>query len=181
MIELYYLMRKRRRYAPFSEWPMDKREREVHAAHHLFIALEANGGSPFINPRPNEPDPPDIVADLRSGGSCAIEVTELLDGQLASIREHVEGDPRYWGPGELTQEIAQRLTIKDRKPFHGGPYEATIVCLYTGEPLLSFDDVSREIACASFGPYHKLTAAYLLFRYDVELNACPIMELSFVA
>jgi len=74
-----------------------------------------------------------------------------------------------------------RRFSSDSKKFHRGPYEAKIVCLYTGEPLLSFDDVRKETVYASFGPYRQITAAYLLFRYDVELKACSTMELNLVA
>jgi hypothetical protein len=154
---------------------------ELHVATHLILTLEANGGSPFVNPRLHEPDPPDIVADLLSGGSCAIEITELVDEHLASTREHVAGGPRVWKPGELQQNIVRALSRKDSKVFHGGPYQATIVCLFTGEPLLSLDDVRDEIASTYYGPYHQLTTAYLMFPYDVELKVCPIMELNLVA
>jgi hypothetical protein len=177
---VHALMRKRRRYAPFSEWPMEKREEEFHVATHLFISLKANGESPFVNLRRHDPDPPDAVADLRSGGSCAIEVSELVDGDFARIRERIEGDPKTWCPGELKQKITQRLSVKDGKTFHGGPYEATILCLFTGEPLLSFNDIRDEITSTPFGPYDKLTAAYLLFPYDVGLKVCPVMKLSLV-
>ena len=89
--------------------------------------------------------------------------------------------PRFWQPGEFSQEITLALAEKDSKEFHGGPYIAKIVCLYTGEPLLSFDEIRKETVYVSFGPYRQITAAYLLFRYDVELKACPIMELNLVA
>jgi hypothetical protein len=181
MIETILLMQKRRRYAPFSEWPMHKSQMELHIATHLMLSLKELGKSLFVNPRLHDPDPPDIVADLLSGGSCAIEITELVDEHLASTREHVAGDPRVWRPDELKQDIERALSRKDSKVFHGGPYGATIVCLFTGEPLLSFDNVRDEIACVSYGPYHQLTAAYLMFSYDVELKVCRIVELNLVA
>lgn len=178
---LYDLLKKRRRYAPFSEWPMDKRQREIHLATHLIRSLDAAGGSPFVNPRPHDPDPPDVVADLRSGGLCAIEITELVDGYLASTREHMVGPSRSWGPGELSHEIARVLSRKDRRPFHGGPYDTTVVCIFTGEPLLSLDMATKEIASTSYGPYGRVTGAYLLFPYDRTAAQCPIVELKLVA
>jgi len=178
---LSMLMKKRRRYAPFSEWPMDKRQKEIHVATHFIRSLEMTGGPKLVHPRLHDPDPPDVVADLRAGGSFAIEVTELVDGHLVSTREHESGPPRFWLAGELSQTIDQVLTRKDSRPFHGGPYEATLVCIFTGEPLVSLDAATKEVGGTSFGPYKHVTGAYLLFPYAVTLERCPLLELTVVA
>jgi hypothetical protein len=121
----------------------------------------------YHSPIIHTPDPPDCVCLNAENGKVAIEVVEVVDQQAVHLNEQGHSVYRVWNEGELAGHIGELLRRKDTKLYHGGPYAETIVCLFTDETMLVPDNVARELAEESFGPFKQLTGAILLFSYGV--------------
>jgi hypothetical protein len=124
------------------------------------------------------PDPPDCVCLTNSGDSVAIEVVEVVCEEATKLNAKGSEVMRIWRPGELTNHILALLRKKDNKQFHGGPYESIIACLFTDEPMLTFEQARAELGNQSFGPFNQLDAAYLLFSYQPASQSYPFIHLS---
>ena len=113
------------------------------------------------------------------GELVAIEVAEVVCEDTARINAQGEDVYRNWKPGELKAHILRLLSEKDGKNFHGGPYLAIIACLFTDEPMLTFNKAQLELEEQLFGSFKQLTAAFLLFSYEPTSQSYPVFELKF--
>ncbi len=168
-----------RKYASFFEWP-EKERKELGVVEELVSGLNA-AGLGLRNLRVQRPDPPDCVCDDMNGNPVAIEVAEIVCEDAARLNAQGQNVYRAWRPGELEKTIAARLSEKDTKSFHGGPYTEIAVCLFTDEPALTLDFAKRELSVASFGPFEQIGAAYLLFSYDPGSKSYPLLPLQIAA
>jgi hypothetical protein len=168
-----------RKYASFFEWP-EKEGKELGVVEELLPALNVLGLG-LHNLRVQRPDPPDCVCDDANGKPMAIEVAEIVCEHAARLNAQGHKVYRAWRPGDLGAAITARLSEKDAKTFHGGPFSTIAVCLFTDEPALAVDFAKCELAAASFGPYRQIGAAYLLFSYDPGSKSYPLLPLRIAA
>lgn len=164
-----------RKYASFFEWP-EKTGKELNVVEELLPALNAVGLK-LRHLRAQSPDPPDFVCDDPSGRRVAIEVTEIVCEEAVRLNAQGRDVYRDWRSGDLGAAITARLSEKDTKTFHGGPFSTVVICLFTDEPALTFDFAERELASARFGPYKQIGAAYLLFSYDPGSTRYPLLQM----
>jgi hypothetical protein len=169
-----------RPYASFFEWP-DKEQKELGIVEELIVSLNARAGWTLSNLRSQRPDPPDCVCEAAGGKVVAVEVSEIVCELAASANARGERVYRSWRPGELTDSIRTRLEEKDKKTFHGGPYNSIVACLFTDEPALTYEAALKELASQSFGPLRQISAAYLLFSYDPGTKGYPLIALRLAA
>ena len=162
------------------EWP-DKEQKELGVVEELIGGLRARGGLNLSNLRPHRPDPPDCVCTDDDGNTVAVEVSEVVCESAVSRNARGANVYRVWRAGELAEVISARLTEKDNKTFHGGPFDSIVICLFTDEPALTYEAVSRELGPHSFGPLRQVSAAYLLFSYDPGTRTYPFIRLPLAA
>lgn len=167
-------------YASFFEWH-DKGQKELGVVEELVVALNRTANLGLHSVREFSPDPPDCVCLNAAGESVAVEVAEIVCE--AAVRLNAQGAQvyRHWGPGELAPHVARTLAEKDRKVYHGGPYQSIIACLFTDEPALTIGQATAELTSEAFGPFQQLSAAYLLFSYEPATQSYPIVKLRFQA
>lgn len=168
-----------RKYASFFEWP-DKDGKEFGVVEELVAGLD-DFGLRLHNLRVQRPDPPDCVGQDRYGNFVAVEVAEIVCEDAVRLNAQGHNVYRVWRPGDLTAAITSRLSEKDTKTFHGGPFSTIAVCLFTDEPALTVDFAKRELASVCFGPYKQIDAAYLLFSYDPGSKSYPLLSLQLAA
>ena len=164
-------------YASFFEWH-NKRQKELGVVEELLVALNRATPMGLHSPRKAAPDPPDCICLDASGKTVAIEVSEVVCQAATGLNAKGRAVYRRWQPGELVDQVARVLSAKDRKTFHGGPFQAIIACLFTDEPALTVDQATAELSGQRFGPFAQLTAAYLLFSYDPGNQTYPLIKLS---
>ncbi len=169
---------KGRQYASFFEWP-NKQIKELGVVKELLTALNNTANLGLHSPRFFEQDPPDCVCANIEGADVAIEVTEVVCSEALSQNAQGKDVYRVWKSGELASHIEHLLSGKDKKTYHGGPYVNTLVCLFTDEPMLTFDFVKAELTSISFGPFLQLTSAFLLFSYEPVSKSYPVIALQF--
>ena len=162
-----------KRYASFFDW-RDRQQAELGVVEELVSALADRGERRFSTPQSYKPDPPDCVCLNEDGQRVAVEVTEVVCSKAVSANAQGHEVYRNWRPGELYEHLAQQLRAKDQKSFHGGPYREIVVCLFTDEPLLTINRVTKELEASVFGPYAQVTAAYLLVSYDPSSKTYPV-------
>lgn len=163
-------------YASFFEWH-DKGRKELGVVEKLIEALNRSTALRLHSPKEFSPDPPDCVCLNASGQCIAIEVAEVVCEN--AVRLNAQGTEVYrsWNHGDLIAHIQHRLSEKDGKLFHGGPYQEVIACLFTDEPTLTASQATSELVGQLFGPFKQLTAAFLLFSYDPGSQTYPVVKL----
>lgn len=163
-------------YASFFEWH-DKGQKELGVVEELVVALNCTANLGLHSERMFSPDPPDCVCLNAAGEAVAIEVAEVVCEK--AVRRNAQGDEvfRQWRPGELALHVARQLAEKDRKVYHGGPYQSIIACLFTDEPALTVHQATDELSSEVFGPFQQLSAAYLLFSYQPSTRSYPVVQL----
>jgi hypothetical protein len=170
------LLSSRRRYASFFEW-IDKEGKELGVGEELVKALNLAGSLHLSNLAPCNPDPPDLTCQNAQGDLIAIEVSEIVCEEAVRLNQQGQDVHRIWQPGELQTAIAQRLARKDNVTLHGGPYHGLYVCLFTDEIMLTHQGVSDELSNVIFGPFNKITDAFLLFSYQPGTKSYPVVRL----
>jgi len=156
-------MKKQRKYASFYDWH-DKPTKELGIVQELVLSLAAQGFE-LGDPRVQEPGPPDCVCTDDLGQLVALEVVELVSQEAIERNEKGEHVYRWWEPGDIRTEVTKLLTRKDAKTFNGGPYADIAVVIHTDEPALTADEARAALAGVEFGPFARLTRAFLMFSY----------------
>ena len=169
---------KGRQYASFFEWP-DRQIKELGVVKELLTTLNSTTNLGLHSPSVYEQDPPDCICKNVEGGNVAIEVTEVVCSDAARLNAQGQKVHRIWRAGELVSHIERLLCEKDKKYYHGGPYINILACLFTDEPMLTFDFVKSELTHANFGPFSQLTSAFLLFSYEPVSKSYPVIPLQF--
>jgi hypothetical protein len=163
LIEWALRMKRQRRYASFYDWH-DKQIKELGVVHELVQSLGV-GGFPLRDPRVHEPDPRDCVCADDAGRPVALEVVELVSQEAIERNEKGEDVYRWWEPEDIRAGVRQLLARKDAKTFNGGPYAEIAVLIHTDEPALTADAARQALAGVAFGPFNRLTRAFLMFSY----------------
>lgn len=168
-----------RPYAGYYDWP----EREIAewgVAKRLCDVASGEPGFPLqsLQSRGRGNDPPDCEARDSSGRAVAVEVTELVSGEMiAAARRSNQVRWAIWDASRLTSELQLRLTEKDAKQLKGGPWSEYIVIIHTDEPALSIDQVDLWLASHRFNRPQKISRAFLLLSHDPARRACPYVPL----
>lgn len=108
-------------------------------------------------------DPPDCIGTTASGEHVAFEVTEFVDQETVKLNKAGKHAFKQWLPDELITKLQEKITAKDSKEFHGGPYSKVMLVIHTDEPLLSHVDCEKILRGKKFGPCKKIDDAYLIF------------------
>jgi hypothetical protein len=171
------LLNKGRRYASFFEWP-EKEGKEFGVAEEFVETLNAETRLGLSNLQLQRPDPPDLICTGAAGDRVAIEIAEVVSEE--AVRRTAAGEQvlRVWRSGDLRSSVSVLLQRKDRKRFHDGPFSQIFVCLFTDEPMLTFEAARAELDKAKFGPFKQITGAFLLFSYQPSTKTYPLLKLA---
>ena len=156
--QLREVFRKDKGYAQFWDYP-DRPIKECGIVCDLLEAIENQSGPQEIRKaRPNKPDPPDCIGITASGERVAVEVTELVaNNQPVELNKLGERVFKQWSADELITKLQARITAKDSKEFHGGPYSKVMLVIHTDEPLLSTQIVRKFFAVRNLAHVKRLT------------------------
>ena len=175
--QLREVFRKDKGYAPYWDYP-DRPIKECGIVCDLLEAIENQSGPQEIRKvRPNKPDPPDCIGITAIGERVAIEVTELVDQETVELNKLGKHVFKQWLPDELTTKLQEKITAKDSKEFHGGPYSKVVLVIHTDEPLLSRADCEKILCGKKFGPCKKINDAYLIFSDVLCREFYPFIKL----
>jgi len=173
-------LKKRRGYADYHSWPLDRDLEEAGGAEELRAAL-AEAGTPLVRSvrsRGRGNDPPDCEGTDSTGRRIAIEVTELVDPD--AIRAVKQGASAYswaeWTQEKLASSVSEALRKKDSRRLRDGPYGSYVVILHTDEPELGIDRVRSLLNGVTF-KCGQVNRAFLLLSYDPQIQRAPFMEL----
>jgi hypothetical protein len=173
-------MRSQRNYGAFWEWP-EKGIKEGGIMKDYREARNAQGLPRYLEVTAFEPDPPDFVARDIDGYLTAIELTELVSREAiqanvgaSKLEEYVYRD---WTREEVIAGIEERLADKDKKQFHGGPYNEIHLVIHVDEPVISPSEYFPILTKTSFAARQQISRAFLLFSSDPETRGYPLVEL----
>ena len=176
---------KRRGYADFFLWPIDRDLEEWGIANSLKESLEATENSFFseLRRRGRGNDPPDLEAVNFQGERIAIEVTELVDeSAIKNYKETNEYDWAEWDKLKFLNGLQYAIKTKDEKfpklqgsPYPGGYY----LIIHTDEPELVSNKVDDYLQESHIEPPDYLSKVYLLMSYDPAVSYCPVREIKF--
>lgn len=173
-------MRSQRNYAAFWKWP-EKGIKEAGIMRDYLDARDAQGLPRYVEVTAFKPDPPDFVARDTAGHLTAIELTELVSREAiqanigaSKLEECVYRD---WTREEVIAAIEERLAEKDRKQFHGGPYNEIHVVIHVDEPVISPSEYVPILSKTSLAVRQQTSRAFILFSYDPETRGYPLVEL----
>jgi hypothetical protein len=155
-----------RPHASFFKWTSRQKETEE-----LGVVESVGGALAFRAVCPGQPDPPDAVGEREDGSLVAIEVTELVDEQVAGHnvkavrhgRSH-ETVHRVWDEPGLVAAVEERLKAKDGVTLNGGPFAEYVVALHTDEMMLTHADAEAWLGGHTFTGMRQVTEAYLSSR-----------------
>ena len=175
---------KRRGYADFFDWPIDRSRGELGVVEALAEALHGKGSAFFtqVKSRRRGQDPPDVEALDFDGRRVAVEVSELVDG--SAIQASKSGSqyvtarwPRTRFLGELRERLRAKLgrfqQLKDG-PYPGG----YVVVLYTDERALMRFHVTQYLKGEVFPEIEQTHRVFLLLSYDPMVKGYPVFELA---
>ncbi len=171
---------RRRGYADFYKWPLDRCLEEVEVARTMCDAL-SSAGQPLAHSvvsRDRGSDPPDCEGLSPDGKRIAIEVTELVDpAAIVATRSGTKYVWAQWDSAKLAAALQERLSSKDGCKLKGGPYDLYVVVIYTDEPELSLNAVKTLLGDKSVRITTRVDRAYLLLSYESSSRSRPYVEL----
>lgn len=168
-------LKDRRTYASFFEWP-NKQIKELGIVQD-FVEELSRHGLVWRDARVYQPDPPDCVCFDENGNIIALEVVELVSREAIERNHRGEDVLCIWTPQDIKRGIDSILSGKDRKAFNGGPYAEIAVVIHTDEPLMILEEARTALEGCTFGPFDKVTKAFLMFSY-MPSNGYEILPLS---
>lgn len=128
-------LRRQRKYASFFEWP-DKPLKELGVVKQLIESIGDPENNLLKTLYPSEKDPPDIIGKYQNGKTIGFEVTELVDEGATRMNAQGQKVYRDWEPKEVLKKIEELLFKKDRKKYHGGPYDKLVFVIHSDEPII---------------------------------------------
>jgi hypothetical protein len=192
--EVLSLMReataKRRGYAEFWEWPIDRQAAEEHAARVLVHFLIQKSEMVTGTLASWRPDPPDVVWTETDGSRVGIEVTELVSGEMAKRHRHLKkhGLPisyewAHWTPATIAVELSRVVTVKDFKLRKArGDFTKLLLAIKTDEPMID-ETIARQAISLCRGVAETIDRAFLILSY-LPLSdpghcpdQCPVLEI----
>ena len=178
---------RRRGYADYFSWPLDRDLEEYGIARTLADALDAKGQLFFdresLKSRGRGNDPPDCEAVGFNGSRIGIEVTELVDPvAIEKLKNERIYEWAEWDRLKIVRAIKHRLTAKDNPAnVKDGPYSIYVVLIHTDEPYLNESYINDLLLGVCFEHTKLIGRAFLLLSYDPQVKAYPYIELEFSA
>lgn len=172
------ILQEQRKYASFFEWP-DKQIKECGVVQSLLETMEKEGlPTPVgLRPGPHPNQAPDCIAEERSGGMVAIEVTEFVSSKAIELNQKGREVFRNWKPDEVVNEVRNIINRKDRVTYFDGPYSKVILVIHTDEIALDHETYSNVLSAPSFET-HKINEAFFLFSYRPQVKSYPYVKLN---
>lgn len=170
-------LEKRRGYADFWSWSLDRRRAEERAAEVLYNYLVRAADLPTGSLTAVSDDPPDVV--LNADDLCiGIEVTELVDGDVvARHRERRKrGEPptldfAEWTPDRIAKTLASIIAAKDHKLRKAAPrYAETLLAIITDDLIDEKMAEAGVARCRSLLPKN-IDRAFLILSYHPSTDA----------
>jgi hypothetical protein len=174
--ELKDIIKKQRKHSGFFEWP-HKGTKELGVVKCLLESLEKAGCCPYSNPHSAKKDPPDCIAQDKSGNIVGIEVSELVDLETVRDAQKNKSYPKYWNKKEVLDQIQSIISKKDQKKFQGGPYSRIVLLIFTDETFLERDDAISYLQRHKFVKTNQIDEIYLLFSYGARYRTYPFVKL----
>jgi hypothetical protein len=171
------LIARQRQYAGFFAFG-DKQATERTVAQELTVALRMAGFEDLPTFVGADRDPPDLVGETTFGGKVGIEITEAVSQDAVEANAQSRAVYRHWQTGEFAQLLSRRISEKDAKVFHGGPFERLILCIHTDEPEITHERAMSEAAKIETMRLHQIHAVYLLLSYDPTSQRYPVVRLT---
>jgi hypothetical protein len=166
--ELDAVIRNRRKYASFWDWP-DKKIKEWDVVEELLKSMHATGNCRYKTPVESvDNDPPDCVIRDSDGVLIGVEVTEFVDQDAVAMNERDANVYREWTDEAVQEKIAQVLADKDAKvESRRGLYGKVILVIHTDEiaTLQSFE-LFPILDASHFPRPQNIDEAYLICSYE---------------
>lgn len=181
-----------RAYSPAFEGLGGKWQKALTVGEELVRALASEYEWTLEHLELHEPDPPDLTC--RWGGQrIALEITELVCSRTVAINEKRrhenlrQADPRLhqgpvyreWRQVEVCTALSTLLYRKDSKVLHG-QHDALWVCVFTDEFMLTPQAVAKMVEETRFGPFNKISKAFLLFSHQPGRSTYPLVPLQLI-
>lgn len=176
---------KRRGYADFFSWPIDRDLEEWGIANSLKESLEATGNDFFadLRRRGRGNDPPDLEAVNLQRQRIAIEITELVDeSAIKKYKQTNDYDWAEWDKNKFINSLQYAINAKDKKfvKLKGSPYPGGyFLVIHTDEPELKVGLVDQYLHDSNMVSPKHLKKVYLLISYDPDVGHCPVREIKF--
>ena len=191
--EIIRLMRlareKSRDYAPYWEWPPDRRRVELQAAQVLreFLVRRGELVSGQLSQVSN--DPPDVLLISSDGLRIGIEVTELVDSDAIerNVYRKQHGLPNTydwseWDEPRLKNNLTRIINLKEHKLTKVTPhYDDLFLAIITDEPIINELLASRVVEQCNLASF-SISRAFFLLGYhpltDTSLypDGCAVFE-----
>jgi|SRR6516165_852893 hypothetical protein len=169
--ELDAVIRNRRKYAPFWDWP-DRKIKEWDVVEELLRSMRASGDCRYKTPVESvDDDPPDCVIRDSDGGRVGVEVTEFVDRKAVKRCQKNENVYREWSEEAVREKIAQILADKDAKVEpRRGLYGNVILVIHTDEVALQSFELFPILDASHFPRPQNIDEAYLICSYEPALG-----------
>ena len=171
--ELDAIIRNRRKYAAFWEYP-DRKVKEWDVVCELLRSMHANGDWRYTEKVQSVHDVwPDCVIRDSAGVQVGVEVTEFVDQEAVEVSERGMNVYREWSDQTVGEKIAQILRDKDGKAHHGGLYGKVILVIHNDEVDLPSFRLFPLLDASHFPRPRNIDEAYLICSYEPNLGNTP--------
>jgi hypothetical protein len=170
--ELDALIRNRRKYAAFFDWP-EKTIKEWDVVCELLRSMQTSGDCRYTQVEPINDDWPDCVIRDSAGLQVGVEVTEFVDQRAVEMCERGKDVYRVWNDQAVREKIARILTNKDAKAHHGNLYSKLILVIHNDEFELRSFRLFPILDASVFPRPRNIDEAYLICSYEPTLSSLP--------
>ena len=171
--ELDAVIRKRRKYSAFFDWP-DKKIKEWDVVCELLRSMRARGDYRYTNKVESvDDDWPDCVIRDVGGVQVGVEVTELVDQKAIEMCERGNNVYREWSDQAVREKVAQILNRKDEKAHHGDLYGKLILVIHNDEIDLPSFRLFPILDASPFLRTRNIDEAYIICSYEPKLDNAP--------
>ena len=171
--ELDAVIRKRRKYSAFFDWP-DKKIKEWDVVCELLRSMHARGDYRYTNKVESvDDDWPDCVIRDSGGVQVGVEVTELVNQKAIEMCERGKNVYREWSDQAVREKIAQILKRKDEKAHHGDLYGKLILVIHNDEIDLPSFRLFPILDASPFPLTRNIDEAYVICSYEPKLGNAP--------
>jgi len=171
--ELDAVIRNRRKYAAFFDWP-DKAVKECDVVCELLGSMHARGDYRYTNKvEPVDDDWPDCVIRDSGGVQVGVEVTEFVDQKAIEMCERGKNVYREWSDQAVREKIAQILNRKDEKTHHGNLYGKLILVIHNDEVDLPSSRLFHIFDASPFPRTRNIDEAYIICSYEPKPDNAP--------
>jgi hypothetical protein len=166
---------RRRGYADYWDWPLDKRRAELGVVRKLASFLADREGLALHRIELIKDDPPDVLLETIEGQRIAVEVTELVSEEAAQLHRHRvktgEGDPyahAIWTANSLAAKLSKMIATKeDKLARRAESFDSIILAIVTDEPMITVDLAEKTLGICK-PSLTQIDRSFLLLGYIGE-------------